>query len=436
MPIIGVVGVQWGDEGKGKIIDMLAADADIVARFAGGNNAGHTVVFEGKKFVLHLVPSGALNPNTKNVIGNGVVVDPEHLFKEIRELESAGIELRDRLFISSRAHVIFPVHRELDISAEKWKGAGRLGTTGRGIGPTYADKAARTGLRICDLLDRDHLARRLRALLTEKNENLARVYGRPVIDIENAIDSAREYGEKLKPFVHDTGALLRAANARGERIVLEGAQGAMLDLDHGTYPFVTSSSTCAGGFAAGTGLPPRALTKLLGVAKAYSTRVGEGPFVTEQNNETGAKIRERGREFGATTGRPRRCGWFDAVAVRYACEISGVDELSLMCLDVLSTFEKINICTGYRLGSQSYREFPAALAVLDGVEPVFETMNGFDQDLRNCRKYEDLPKNAQTYVEAVESMIKVPIVKISIGPDRSEIITRAEVVSRAGRTQR
>lgn len=425
MSVIGVVGVQWGDEGKGKIIDMLAADADVVARFAGGNNAGHTVVCEGKKFVLHLVPSGALNPKTKNIIGNGVVVDPEHLFKEIAELESGDVSIRERLFISSRAHVILPVHRELDALVERWKGAGRLGTTGRGIGPAYADKAARTGLRICDLLDHEHLTKRLRAQLAEKNEILEKVYGKPPLDIEQSIKTARAFGDQLKPLVYDTGAMLRASLASGDRIVLEGAQGAMLDLDHGTYPYVTSSSTCSGGFATGTGLPPRALTKLLGVAKAYSTRVGEGPFVTEQNNDIGNKIRERGREFGATTGRPRRCGWFDAVAVRYACAISGVDELSLMCLDVLSTFKKLNIAVAYKRGTEIYKEFPAMLANLDGVEPVYETFDGFEEDITRCRKFEDLPANARRYVELIQSIINVPIVKVSVGPDRSEVIHRS-----------
>ncbi|MFN0207421.1 MAG: adenylosuccinate synthase [Planctomycetota bacterium] len=424
MPVIGVIGVQWGDEGKGKVIDMLAAEADVVVRYAGGNNAGHTVVWDGKKFVLHLVPSGALNPNTKNVIGNGVVVDPDHLFKEIDELERFGTSIQNRLFVSARAHVIFPVHRELDALVERWKGAGRLGTTGRGIGPTYADKAARTGLRICDLLDLDHLSKRLRALLTEKNAVLDRVYNKEQHNMDDAVHAASRWRDRLTPIVYDTGAMLRASLAKGERIILEGAQGAMLDLDHGTYPFVTSSSTCSGGFATGTGLPPRALTKLLGVAKAYSSRVGEGPFVTELNNTIGETIRERGHEYGSTTGRPRRCGWFDAVAVRYACAVSGVDELSLMCLDVLGTLKKISVATAYRKSTETMSEFPAAWPNLDGVEPVFETFDGWDDDIRGCRRFEALPANAQKYVKRIEAIVGVPITKVSVGPDRTEIIHR------------
>lgn len=424
MPVFGVVGVQWGDEGKGKIIDILAARADVVARFAGGNNAGHTVVLEGKKFVLHLIPSGALNANASNVIGNGVVVDPIHLFKEIEGLEKSGIQIKNRLLLSSRAHVIFPVHRELDALAERWKGAGRLGTTGRGIGPTYSDKAARTGIRICDLMDPDHAARRVRALLTEKNAILQNVYSREPMSINTAVDEAISSGAKLRPFVCDTGAWLRDAAAQGKTIVLEGAQGAMLDLDHGTYPYVTSSSTLSGGFAAGTGLPPRALTRLLGVAKSYSTRVGEGPFVTELDNEIGARIRERGREYGSTTGRPRRCGWFDAVAVRYACALSGVDEISLMSLDVLGTFDKLKVAIAYKKGGEVYHSFPAALPNLDGVEPVLEEFPGWPEEITECRNFADLPANARRYVERIESLVQVPVGMVSVGPDRTQIIRR------------
>jgi adenylosuccinate synthase len=424
MPVLGVIGIQWGDEGKGKIIDLLAAEADIVARYAGGNNAGHTVVLNGEKFVLHLVPSGSLHPSTRNVIGNGVVVDPQHLFQEIQQLESRGVAIRSRLFVSARAHAIFAFHRELDALAERWKGAGRLGTTGRGIGPTYSDKAARIGIRICDLLDVDLLSQRLRALLVEKNAILEKVHGRPPIAIDEAIESAAAAGRELRAIVCDTGELLRSAAKRNERILLEGAQGAMLDIDHGTYPYVTSSSTLAGGFAPGTGLPPRALNRLIGVAKSYSSRVGEGPFLTEQINEIGEKIRKRGNEYGSTTGRPRRCGWFDAVAARYACQLSGVDEIVLTSLDVLGTFPKLNIATEYVLGSATTQDFPAHAATLDGAQVRYEEMPGWDEDIRECRDFAKLPKNAQRYVERIESLLGVPIAKVSVGPDRSEIIHR------------
>jgi adenylosuccinate synthase len=424
MPVIGVIGVQWGDEGKGKIIDMLAAKADIVVRYAGGNNAGHTVVLDGHKFVLHLVPSGSLNAATKNVIGNGVVVDPQHLFQEIGELEERGVKIRERLYVSARAHVIFPFHREIDALAERWKGVGRLGTTGRGIGPTYADKAARTGLRVCDLLDPDHLTKRLTALLGEKNALLQKVYGHAGVDVDAAIAAAMDAGRQLKTLACDAGALLRESVKRNETILVEGAQGALLDLDHGTYPYVTSSSTLAGGFGPGTGLPPRALTRLIGVAKSYSTRVGEGPFVTEQNNETGARIRERGKEYGSTTGRPRRCGWFDAVAVRYACQLSGVDELVLTSLDVLGTFPKLSLCVAYEADGRRIEEFPAQLPHLDGVKPVYEELEGWTDDLRGIRDFDKLPSNARRYVERLEALTGVRIAKVSVGPERTEIIHR------------
>ncbi len=424
MPVVGVVGVQWGDEGKGKIIDLLAAEADVVVRFAGGNNAGHTVVLGDKKFVLHLVPSGSLHEKTRNVIGNGVVVDPEHLFREIDDLESRGVAITKRLAVSARAHVIFPFHRELDALVERWKGVGRLGTTGRGIGPTYADKAARTGLRVADLLDPDHLAMRLKASLGEKNAILEKVYGRTVVEVEAALETATAAGRRLAPLSCDAGALLRDAWAKNQRILVEGAQGAMLDLDHGTYPYVTSSSTCAGGFAIGTGLPPRALSQLIGVAKAYSTRVGEGPFPTELADETGNWIRTKGKEFGSTTGRPRRCGWFDAVAVRYACALSGVDELFLTSLDVLGELPHVSFASSYRVRGRVVRDFPAELATLDGVEPVFERMPGWKEDIRGCRRYDDLPKEARSYVERLETEVGVRIARISVGPERTEFLER------------
>lgn len=424
MPVLGVVGVQWGDEGKGKIIDLLASGADYVVRFAGGNNAGHTVVSGTDRFVLHLVPSGALHERTMNVIGNGVVVDPEHLASEIQSLEARGVSIRKRLLVSARAHLIFPFHRELDAMAERWKGAGRLGTTGRGIGPTYSDKAARTGLRVGDLLDRDHLTARLRATITEKNAILEKVYGHRGVDAEAAIEAAWQAGQTLAPLVCDTGALLRKAAADGKTLLLEGAQGAMLDLDHGTYPYVTSSSTCSGGFATGTGLPPRALQRLIGVAKSYSSRVGEGPFLTEQINEIGELIRVRGREYGSTTGRPRRCGWFDAVSVRYACALSGVDEIFLTSLDVLGGFERVFVATAYELQGRRLEEFPAHLPTLDGIKPIYEEFAGWPDVLRTCKTFEQFPEGARRYVERLEQVVGVPITKISVGPERNEIVDR------------
>lgn len=433
MPATSVIGLQWGDEGKGKIIDLFAEKADVVVRYQGGNNAGHTVVVGGEKFVLHLIPSGILNPGKQNLIGNGVVIDPEHLFQEIDGLEKRGIKVAGQLKVSARAHLIFPYHRLLDKSSEKWKGEGRIGTTGRGIGPCYADKAARTGIRVADMLDEKNFALRLRAALAEKNAVLEKVYGEAPVAIPEIVDRMHALAERMRPFVCDGGHFLREAHAQGKRILFEGAQGVMLDLDHGTFPYVTSSSTGVNGIGSGSGFPARFVDEAVGIMKAYTSRVGEGPFPAEQANEIGNRIRERGREFGSTTGRPRRCGWFDAVAVKYAVDLNGVDRIVLNHLDVLGGFEEIKVCVAYRKGGEEFRHFPADRASLDGMEPVFEAFPGWKEEISSETSFEKLPTTARRYVEFLEKKLGVRITEVSVGPDRKQIIRRGKADAVAAR---
>ncbi len=424
MPTTCVIGLLWGDEGKGKIIDLLAEDADVVARFGGGHNAGHTLVHEGERMVLHLIPSAIRRPGTLNVIGNGVVVDPFHLRDEIERVRGHGIaiELGGNLLVSEGCHLILPLHRLLDHASESSRGAAKLGTTGRGIGPTYADRAARCGIRVGDLLRPERLRRGLERLCDEKNATL-RACEVPEVDATELQSQLLEIGEWLRPAVRDTGALLRSVLRDGKRLLFEGAQGVLLDVDHGTYPFVTSSSASTGGIAIGTGLPPQVVGEVTGVVKAYSTRVGAGPYPSELDGDIAERIRAAGNEYGSTTGRPRRCGWFDAVATRYAVAVSGTTEIALTMLDVLSGFGDIGVCVAYERGDGSKTtEFP--VFDLDDVKPVVEFFPGFEGDLTGMRRFDDLPENAQKYVHSLEELAGVPIRTISVGPGRDQVIRR------------
>jgi adenylosuccinate synthase len=425
MPTLSVFGAQWGDEGKGKLIDLLARDADVVVRYQGGANAGHTVVVGGDKYVLHLVPSGILHPGKVNVIGNGVAVDPQKLLEEVEGLRARGVAVDgENLRLSAGAHVIFEHHRLIDQCAERWRGEGRIGTTGRGIGPCYADKAARTGLRVSDLLDPSTVRTRLRAALAEKNALLVQVHKEDALDLEGQLDRYTSLAEDLRPFVGDTGREVREAYRAGKRILFEGAQGALLDIDAGTYPFVTSSNTGPNGISAGASFPPRNLDRIVGIAKAYCTRVGEGPFPTEQKNAIGERIREAGREYGATTGRPRRCGWFDAVAMRYAMDLAGADGWIVTNLDVLTGFEEVRAAAKYRIDGAETRDWPAGTSQVERVEPIFTALPGWKADLTAVRRYEDLPREARAYVEWMEQEVGAPVRMISVGPDRSQVIPR------------
>jgi adenylosuccinate synthase len=425
MPSVCVFGAQWGDEGKGKIIDALARDADVVVRYQGGANAGHTVVVGGEKYVLHLIPSGILHRAKLNVIGNGVAVDPLKFLEEIAGLRARGVAVDGtNLRLAANAHVIFEHHRRIDVAAERWRGLGRIGTTGRGIGPCYADKAARTGLRVADLLDPERCRTRLQAALAEKNALLSQVHGEKALSLDEQLARYTTLGASLRPFVGDTGAEVRAAYAAGKLVLFEGAQGAMLDIDHGTYPFVTSSNTGSGGVAAGAGFPPNKIERVIGIAKAYCTRVGEGPFPSEDHGADGVKIREAGNEYGATTGRPRRCGWFDVLQMRFSLALNGADGWIMTNLDVLDSFDEIKLGTAYRVGQDLVREWPGASMNLSDVEVHYEVARGWKTDITGVRRYEDLPALARRYVEWVEKQVGVPIVMLSVGPEREQIIPR------------
>lgn len=427
MPTTCVIGLLWGDEGKGKIIDLLAADADYVVRYAGGHNAGHTLVTEGGKLVLHLVPSAALHPGVVNVIGNGVVVDPFHLRKELAGLAERGVKLPlgERLLVSESAHLILPIHQQMDGIAERHRGSAAIGTTGRGIGPAYADRAARTGLRVGDLIRPARLRATLERLMFEKDAVLGG-YAEQQIGEEGRVmlyQSLLEVGEYLRPAIADTGRVLREAQRQGKRILVEGAQGVLLDVDHGTYPFVTSSNSSTGGIASGTGLPPQAVEQVVGIVKAYATRVGAGPFPSELHGDLAGRIREAGHEYGSTTGRPRRVGWFDTVAVRYATQVSGTTSLVLTMLDVLSGFDELQVVESYRLADGSVVDhFP--VFDLEDVQPILRTVPGFGEDLTAVRRFEGLPENARRYVELLEELVGVPVGTVSVGPGRDQVIPR------------
>ena len=418
MPNTVIIGAQWGDEGKGKVIDILAERADYIVRYQGGNNAGHTVVIGSDKFVLHLIPSGILHRGKKCVIGNGVVIDPKALLEEIEMLASKGIEVDGRLFVSETAHVIFPYHKVLDeLKEEKRK---KIGTTKKGIGPCYADKVARLGIRIIDLMDKDTLRDKLESNLEDKNTILTKIYKADAFDIEKLYREYLDYGEKIAKYVCDTASLLDDALKRKKSILFEGAQGTLLDVDHGTYPFVTSSNSTAGGAATGTGVGPSRIDKVIGVVKAYTTRVGEGPFPTEFSDDLMDTIRHKGGEFGATTGRPRRCGWFDSVVVRHSVKINGLDELVVTKLDVLDDLDSIKVCTAYKYKGKIYKDFPADVKAMNGCEPVYEELPGWKEDTTRITSYMKLPKNAKRYLKRIQKIVGTKIVLISVGSERNQ----------------
>jgi adenylosuccinate synthase len=423
-----VVGAQWGDEGKGKIVDVLAAGAGVIARYQGGANAGHTVHIGAANgdghdaFILHQIPSGILHPGKRCILGNGVVLDLDQFFEELDALHSRGIDAEPRIGISSRAHLLLHYHRSLDAASERARGADRIGTTGRGIGPAYEDKVARAGVRVADLQN-EARARDLIARATERANVRLRAAGADPLDPLAVADSAVAKRERLLPLITESGREITDALRRGQRVLLEGAQGAMLDVDHGTYPFVTSSTTTAAGAATGTGIGPTVIDEVLGVVKAYTTRVGSGPLPTEIPGELGEQLRELGGEYGATTGRPRRCGWFDAVVVRYAAQVNGLTGLAITKLDVLDTFDQVKICTGYRVGHRDHDHFPCDLALLEGAEPIYETLPGWKEPTSSARSFHQLPARARQYLERIRELTGVGISYISVGAKREQIIT-------------
>ncbi|GHG74155.1 adenylosuccinate synthase [Comamonas sp. JC664] len=428
MPNVVVIGAQWGDEGKGKVVDLLTEHAQVVVRFQGGNNAGHTLVVGGQKTVLHLIPSGILHPGKTCVIGNGVVVDPAVLVGEIDALKVRGFLKDDaQLLISDNAHVIFPWHKLLDSFREKARGGSAIGTTGRGIGPAYEDKVARRGIRVRDLLNADRLRARIEARLPQALDELKDLCAQagdpvPQLEVPQILAEFSALGERLKPFVHDASLYLAGQVRRGARILFEGAQGTLLDVDHGTYPFVTSSNCVAGNAAVGSGLGPTAIDKVMGISKAYTTRVGGGPFPTELNDATGDQLRKVGDEFGATTGRPRRCGWLDGVVLRYASRVNGLWGMALTKLDVLSGLKTLQICTAYELDGQKVTELPGDYEDLARVKPIYETLQGWDEKIAGVRTFDELPENAKRYVRRVEEVSGVPVVCVSVGADRGETV--------------
>ncbi|MFL5263379.1 MAG: adenylosuccinate synthase [Anaeromyxobacteraceae bacterium] len=423
MPNVVVIGAQWGDEGKGKLVDLLTQYADVVVRFQGGNNAGHTLVVGGEKTVLHLIPSGILHPGKACVVGNGVVVDPEVFAHEVDALKKRGLLTDDaQLVLSLDAHVIMPWHKAVDVAREQRMGAGKIGTTGRGIGPTYEDKVARRGLRIRDLLDEARLARKVRERLPAVREELARLGANVDLDEAAIVKRAAELGRKLAPFAKDASLWLHGAIKAGKSLLFEGAQGTLLDVDHGTYPFVTSSNTVAGNAATGSGVGPTSIDRVIGITKAYSTRVGGGPYPSELKDETGERLRQIGGEFGATTGRPRRTGWIDALALRYAARVNGLDGLAMTKLDVLTGFAEVKIAVSYRCEGRTYDEMPSDLETLERCEAVYESVPGWSEKLAGARRWDDLPKNARTYIERVAQLAGVKVIAVSVGADRDETI--------------
>ena len=420
---IAVLGGQWGDEGKGKIVDLMTPRFSWVARYQGGHNAGHTVYVSGKKFVLHLIPSGILHPAVTCVIGNGVVVDPQALFAEVDKLHELGVDVGDRLVISNKAHLILPYHRELDVLSEARRGERKIGTTSRGIGPAYEDKIGRRGVRVGDLAEQP-TETPLADAVRENVEARNRAIGGAAMDWRKVLDELRAAWDRLRPWVKDVSLYLDEARRDGRTVLYEGAQGTLLDIDHGTYPYVTSSSATIGGVCIGLGVGAKAIDGVLGVAKAYTTRVGEGPLPTELTDAIGQRLRETGQEFGASTGRPRRCGWYDAVAVRYAVRINGLDALALTKLDVLDGLDEIKICTAYRCGGSVVQEFPSDIGQLAACEPIYESIAGWSEPTKGARRYQDLPDGARRYIARLEEVTGVPAAIISTGSDRDDTIIR------------
>lgn len=422
MANIVLIGTQWGDEGKGKIVDMLASDADVVARFQGGNNAGHTMVVAGEQTISHLVPSGILQGKLC-LIGNGVVVDPAVLLEEIDYLAGKGIDTSpDKLRVSQKAHLIMPYHKQIDMAREKMKGDKKIGTTGRGIGPSYEDKATRRGIRFADLLEPELMAEKIEAIMKEKNFYLEKFFGDSPMDVQAVVDQYLEFAKRLAPYVTDVSVTLDDAISNNGQVLFEGAQGTHLDIDHGTYPFVTSSNTVSANACCGTGVGPKQISGVLGVVKAYTTRVGAGPFPTELNDGTGNFIQEKGAEFGATTGRRRRCGWLDMVILRNAARLNGITGLAITKLDVLGGLDELKICTRYEHNGTPVENFPASLKVLAECTPVYETIPGWQEDISGVRSYDELPENTKNYLKRIEELAGVPIDILSVGPGREETI--------------
>jgi adenylosuccinate synthase len=423
MANVVIVGSQWGDEGKGKIVDLLTEDASLVVRFQGGNNAGHTLVVGQEKFIVHLVPSGILHPKKKSVIGNGVVVDPDILIKEIEGLQARGVKVSSRnLILSEKAHLIMPYHKALDLARESKKGKQAIGTTGRGIGPCYEDKAARSGFRVIDLLDRRSFLKKLRENLEEKNFMLEKYFGVEPVSYKKVSRQAAAWAEYIAPFIGSSPHLLEQAMKKKQNILFEGAQGTHLDIDHGTYPFVTSSNPVAGTVCAGSGLAPGKIDKVVGLVKAYTTRVGGGPFPTELKDKYGKHLRDLGAEYGSTTGRPRRCGWLDAVVLGDSVRLNGLDLLAVTKLDVLTGLDELKICTAYKVDGKTVKTVPASLKDFDSCEPVYETMPGWSEDITGARKMKDLPKQAQSYLNRISKILGVPLGLVSVGPERDSTI--------------
>ncbi|GFZ26459.1 adenylosuccinate synthase [Lactobacillus corticis] len=421
MTVVAVVGSQWGDEGKGKITDYLSQEADYAVRSNGGNNAGHTIDFDGKSFKMRLTPSGIFAAKKGAVIGNGVVINPEVLLAELKNLKANGIDTSD-LKISNRAHIIMPYNILQDVYQEETKGKNKVGTTKNGIGPTYMDKASRIGIRMCDLLEKDTFEEKLRFNLEEKNQLFTKVYGKEPLKFEDIFEKYYQYGQELKQYVTDTSVLINDAIDNGDKVLFEGAQGIMLDIDEGTYPFVTSSNTISGGIASGIGMGANRLRTVIGVIKSYTTRVGAGPFPTELKDEVGDRIRETAHEYGTVTGRPRRVGWFDSVAFRHAKRVAGINALSLNILDVFSGFDTIKICTAYELDGKEIDYYPASLKELYRCKPVYEELPAWGEDISQAKTWEDLPENAHKFLKRVEEVTKTPLVTVSVGPDREQTI--------------
>ncbi len=424
MSVTVIVGSQWGDEGKGKIVNLISNDAEVVARYQGGANAGHTIVIDGKQYILHLIPSGILNPDVKCVIGNGVVIDPVALMEEIQMLKEHGVKVEGRLFISHKAHLIMPYHKLLDTAREGKKGDSAIGTTGRGIGPSYIDKAKRTGIRIVDLLDRKRFEEKIRKNVAEENEVLTKIYGCEELNADDIVKKYIEFDNIIDPYVKDTTLLINEMIKEGKEVIVEGAQGALLDLDHGTYPFVTSSNPTSGGACTGLGISPLTIDRIIGITKAYCTRVGNGPFPTELLDAEGEKLRKIGAEFGATTGRPRRCGWLDLVALKYSVMINGITDIAFTKLDVLDEFEEIGVCTGYKVDGKYLKSFPVDIQTLERIEPQYEYVKGWMQSLAGIRDYDKLPKEVYEYFKFIEDYVGAKISIISTSPDKADTIIR------------